>query len=128
MIIRYLRHYVQTMCAAAALAVALTPIARADDEAPMKKGSIPVSHDGPSTSLARISLTDAVKAALASDAGTAVSAKLEEDDGFLVWEVAVIDARGKTVDLDVDAGNGKILAVEEADHEGKGAAEDEDRD
>lgn len=122
---QFLRH--SALAAFTAVAFGLAPLARAEDEAPMKPGSIPVSKESALASLAKISLTDAVKAALESNAGTAVAAKLEEDDGFLIWEVAIV-SQGAKVEIDVDAGDGKILATEKADHEGEEKGEKKSKD
>jgi uncharacterized membrane protein YkoI len=62
--------------------------------------------------LARITAAQARSAALASVPGTATAAELENEDGNLVYGVTVKTASGEK-DVKVDAGNGKVLHVEQ---------------
>ena len=62
--------------------------------------------------LARITADQARSAALASVPGTATSVELENEDGNLVYGVTVKVAGGEK-DVKVDAGNGKVLQVEQ---------------
>lgn len=68
--------------------------------------------------LAKITLTEAVQAALQHEQGKALKAELEDEDGFLVYEVEVAKADGNIVKVRVDADTPKILSVkqEEAEH------------
>lgn len=68
---------------------------------------------------ARIDRAQAEAAALAAVPGVAVRAKLDDEDGYLVWQVDVSTTRG-LMEVMVDAGNGKVLAAE--------AEEDDDGD
>jgi uncharacterized membrane protein YkoI len=63
-------------------------------------------------SLARISAAQARSAALASVPGTAGSVELENEDGNLVYGVTVKTTGGER-DVKVDAGNGKVLHVDQ---------------
>ena len=63
-------------------------------------------------SLARITASQARSAALASVPGTATGVELENEDGNLVYGVTVKTAAGEK-DVKVDAGNGKVLHVEQ---------------
>ena len=60
---------------------------------------------------AKISQQQAEAAALAVQPGQVVKAKLDDEDGYLVWQVDVKHGRG-TTEIAVDAGNGKTLAAE----------------
>lgn len=62
--------------------------------------------------LARITAEQARTAALASVPGTATSVELENEDGNLVYGVSIKTASGER-DVKVDAGNGKVLQVEQ---------------
>ena len=64
--------------------------------------------------LAKITPEQAKQAALAVAPGTVSSIELEDEDGFLVYEVVIGNK-----EVIVDAGNGKVLAqeVEEPDNE-----------
>ncbi len=63
---------------------------------------------------ARIDRAQAEAAALAAVPGEAVRAKLDDEDGYLVWQVDVRTSRG-LMEVMVDAGNGKVLAAEAED-------------
>jgi uncharacterized membrane protein YkoI len=41
--------------------------------------------------------------------GKVVKAELEEEDGFLVWEVEVISPKSGKTELLLDAGDGSVL-------------------
>ena len=88
-------------------------------------GSIPVKPDQEPTAytLAEISLTDALQAALKELPGRAVEADLNVEDGYVVYGVEVVGANGTITDVKIDAGNGRVLAhdtseVEQNDNEG----------
>lgn len=60
---------------------------------------------------AGISQQQAEAAALAVQPGQVVKAKLDDEDGYLVWQIDVKHDRG-TTEIAVDAGNGTALAAE----------------
>jgi uncharacterized membrane protein YkoI len=60
--------------------------------------------------LAKITREDAARIAQGSAPGTVVETKLENEDQNLVYTVEV-SSGGKTSEVIVDAGNGKVLAV-----------------
>ncbi|MFE8911717.1 PepSY domain-containing protein [Streptomyces globisporus] len=70
---------------------------------------------------ARISLDQAVAAALKSVPGTVTEAELDEDDddhdGRAVWELDVRGSDKKWHDVTVDAGNGKVLKTRGDDND-----------
>ena len=69
---------------------------------------------------AKISQQQAEAAALAVQPGQVVKAKLDNEDGYLVWQIDVKHGRG-TTEIAVDAGNSKVLAAEaEGDHDHHG--------
>lgn len=72
--------------------------------------------------LARVSQQQAEAAALAVQPGQVVQAKLEDEDGYLVWQIEVKHDRG-TTELAVDAGNSKVLAAEAEDDDEEGGRE-----
>lgn len=67
-------------------------------------------------SLARITAEQARVAALAQIPGTVTGVTLENEDGNLVYGVSITTADGER-DVKVDAGNGKVLHVEQGDSE-----------
>ncbi|MGW6025691.1 PepSY domain-containing protein [Streptomyces sp. NPDC055099] len=59
---------------------------------------------------AKVTAADAIKAALASQSGTAVSAELDdEDNGGLVWDVDVLGKNSTWHSVQIDPGTGKVL-------------------
>lgn len=62
--------------------------------------------------LAKISLQDAINAALEKSPGKAIEADLDSENGFLVYEVKIVSA-DKKVKVRVDAGDKSILKVKE---------------
>ena len=70
---------------------------------------------------AKISQQQAEAAALAVQPGQVVKAKLDNENGYLVWQIDVKHGRG-TTEIAVDAGNSKVLAAEaeeDDDHHGR---------
>jgi uncharacterized membrane protein YkoI len=59
----------------------------------------------------RISLNDALKAALNARSGTAVEAELKRENGHLVYSIKIVDADDKTFKVKVDAGAGKVQKI-----------------
>jgi len=80
-------------------------------------------------SIAKISMDQAVQIALASVQGQVLKTELEDENGFLVYGVEVVTADKSIVDVKVDAGSGKVLAMERnnADDEDHDSGEDNDR-
>lgn len=60
----------------------------------------------------KVSLNDALKAALNAKSGTAVEAELERENGHLVYSVTVVDVDGKIFKVKVDAGAGKVQKID----------------
>jgi uncharacterized membrane protein YkoI len=78
-------------------------------------GSISVTKDTPVSNLPRlskISMIAAINAALAVAPGTVIEAKLMVESGTLQFNVVIVGADKSLCDVDVDAGNGKILLFE----------------
>lgn len=65
---------------------------------------------------AKIDQRQAEAAALAALPGEVVKSKLDNENGYLVWQIDVKHAKGVT-EVAVDAGNGKVLAMEAEDDE-----------
>ena len=87
------------------------------------KGSIAIpSEHTYLAGMAKVSLVQAVEAAVKKNSGKAISAELEEEDGYLVYSVEIVTGDG-TVEVKVDAGNKQILKSEikdEDEEEGEG--------
>ncbi len=117
--------------ALASLAVAGTGYARYGDQE-VAGGSITLDKQAESAfpSLAGITLDKAVKAALDRTPGAVLGAQLEEENGFLVYGVEIVPTGGTdVVKLSVDAGTGKVLAMENDHPDGHDEhGDNEDRD
>lgn len=75
--------------------------------------------------MAKISLQQAIDAALSRQSGKLVKAELQNEDGFLVYNVEVVTPDNKRYEVKVDAGNGSVLRVDGASaaHEAENEAE-----
>ena len=115
-----------------AVALAGTGFAKSDDSK-VSDGTIRIENqvetDFPV--LAKITWEQAVQKALAAVHGRVLKTELEEENGFLVYGVEVVTADKAIVEVKVDAGSGKVLAMErdkadDEDHEH--GEKDDDRD
>jgi uncharacterized membrane protein YkoI len=107
---------------AAALSVAV-PCFASDTEAEVTGGSIVLHHQSEAQypALAKISSSQAVSTALKAVRGHVVKTELEDENGFLVYEVEVARPDHVIMEVLVDAGTGKVLATapdEDAHHGG----------
>lgn len=74
------------------------------------KGTIAVQDDSRAAlAQAKVPIEHALQAAAKVVTGNVVKAELEEEDGFLVWEVEVISPETGKTELILDAGDGSIL-------------------
>lgn len=80
------------------------------------KGSLPVNgaQEKDHPNMAKISLQDAIAAALEKVPGKAVEADLSTENGFLVYDVTIVSNGNKETEVTVDAGNKSILKTEES--------------
>lgn len=107
---------------AAALSMAVPSFA-AGGSNEVKGGSIVLHHQSEAQfpALAKISHAQAISAALKAVKGRPLKTELEDENGFLVYEVEVVRADNVIMEVMVDAGTGKVLAMErdeDAGHEG----------
>ena len=88
----------------------------------VKSASIKVPEDTETQAdfakLARIPRQQAEAAALAVQPGQVVQAKLDDEEGYLVWQIDIKHDKG-TTEIAVDAGNSKVLAAEAKEKNGK---------
>ena len=75
---------------------------------------------------AKVSRQQAEAAALAVQPGQVVKAKLDDEEGYLVWQIDVKHPRG-TTEIAVDAGNSKVLAAEDEEDDDDHGRNHEDR-
>ncbi|MFF8915116.1 PepSY domain-containing protein [Streptomyces sp. NPDC015032] len=96
---------------------AATAVALADDDS-RDHGTRSSAASG---STARVTVGDAVAAAVGAVPGTVTEAELDDEDGGLVWELDVYGSDQVRHDVTVDAGNGKVLGehASDGDHDGR---------
>jgi uncharacterized membrane protein YkoI len=132
---------VNKVCLGAALGalivVALPVIAKAEDpkETPIQ-GTIRLPDQGNQkaalAAMAKIPIQQAINAAVSRQTGTVHRVELQNEDGFLVYNVELVSADNKPHEVKVDAGNGNILRVDsnsserEKDNEGDENGEQND--
>lgn len=95
---------------------------------PAFQGSIAVDENQEQTfpALATLTMQEAIGAAQTEVPGQVLGAGLEEKDGYLVYEVEIVEASGAITEVLVDAGNGTVLQLEQ-DHEDKDDDRKDDR-
>ena len=106
----------QTLIAIGTLAIAFGAGPAWSDDKEEKEG-----HVAELAKAAKVPVTDAITTATNAVKGTIVEAELEKKHDKTVWEVEVLDADGKVIEVHIDAVTGQIIDKEEKDdkHEGK---------
>ncbi|TDC67170.1 peptidase M4 [Actinomadura sp. GC306] len=72
---------------------------------------------------AKVSASDAAKAALKAAPGTVTSVEFDEDDGKAVWEIEITGQDGNERELEVNAATAKVVFDDDDDDD-----DDDDRD
>lgn len=67
--------------------------------------------------LAKIRFPEAMAAALAKVPGSVLKAELEVEHGDLMYSFEIVGADHKVREVEIDAGNGRVLAVEDDENE-----------
>jgi len=79
----------------------------------LKPGTIRIQQDESAyPGLAKITMEQARDTALSNVQGKVLKIELENENGFLVYSVELVTSDKNITDVKVDAGNGKILLVE----------------
>lgn len=93
-------------------------------------GSQAIADSGPVADPAGlpISLDQAMSIALQNVPGSVVAAELESDDGSVLWQIDVLDGTNRTVEFEIDANTGVVLASESDDEDGDDEDEDDHQD
>ncbi len=66
---------------------------------------------------AKVTIDQAIKTASKKVSGKIIEAELEHEHGKLVWEVEVVTAENKVMEVHIDAGTGEVIDVEEEEPE-----------
>jgi uncharacterized membrane protein YkoI len=93
---------------------------RAAAEATDSQGSIRVKGTPKATeraALAKINFQTAFVAAVKAVPGKVISGDLNVEDGILQYEFEIVTPNKKVMDVSIDAGDGRVLNVEEGDDE-----------
>ncbi len=100
---------------------AFSPVpAAAQGEAPPAVGSIRPAGKVPKADrvdMAKISFTKALKIAQAALPGKVVNGALEVEDGNLQYAFEIVGPGRKIGEVEIDAGNGKILGIDHDDND-----------
>lgn len=92
------------------------------------KSALPEDDTAEQAALAELAtVEEAAAGAAALDSvggGEIVSAELEDEEGYVVWEVAVRDADGSVQEVTVDAGDASVLGTDQEDED----SDDDDSD
>jgi uncharacterized membrane protein YkoI len=85
-----------------------------------KKGSIQINNkdEAQLAEMAKISLDSAMNEALKQVPGKVLRVELENENDYLVYGVEIAKPDHQIVDVKVDAGNGKILKIDQDSKEG----------
>ena len=80
--------------------------------------------------LAKVTLAQAIQKASAKVPGQVLRTDLGDENGFLVYDIEMVGSDKSIMDVKVDAGSGKILAMnlDKADREGNEQGEKDDGD
>ena len=117
---KLLRLLFAVSCAAALFLALATAGRAADKEKDAPKGSIrPTGEVKPADlpSLAKITFPQAVAAALKASPGSIIQAELEVEGGTLMYSFRIVGADKKITEVEIDAGNGKVLDTEKEEDE-----------
>jgi uncharacterized membrane protein YkoI len=97
----------------AGLAVAGASFAKSDDSE-VRGGTIRLENqvEADFPALAKLTSAQAVQKALAAVQGQILKTELENENGFLVYDVEVVTADKTIMEVKVDAGSGKVLTVD----------------
>jgi uncharacterized membrane protein YkoI len=115
----YMNRFLPLAVIGAGLAVSLPVISKADDPKETTiQGSIRLRDEGnqeaAQANLATIPVQTAINTAISSQGGTVLRAELQNEDGFLVYNVELVVPGDKRVhEVKVDAGGtGKVLRID----------------
>jgi len=120
--------FIGTGLMAASLMVSGTSFANSSEsEKEIRNGTIPIPRttEADYPGMAKISFDQAIQKALGAVKGKVLKSELEEEDGFLVYEVEVVGQNRSVTEVKVDAGNGEILGMEQDSEDGEEHGENE---
>lgn len=86
----------------------------------VQSGSMRAKNDDDAAMVGQTKLTssEAAEIAIMALPGKVIETKLDNENGYLIWEVEIINGKGNETKLMIDAGNGHLLAAESEEDEG----------
>ena len=80
----------------------------------VQRGSIKVENvsEQAMADMAKLAAPDAINIATKAVHGKVTELQLDEENGYLIWEVTELSGNGTEAQLKIDAGNGRLLAAE----------------
>ena len=104
------------MATATAVGLQVSLLADEPKNEPPIQGTVQLQQEGEQqatySTLAKITLQQAMTIASNAQSGNASKAELQNEDGFLVYNVVVVSPDKKIHEIKVDAGNGSILRTD----------------
>ncbi len=67
--------------------------------------------------LAHVTFDEATKIALTAVPGKVVAGELDVDNGYLIYDFVVVGEKDTLKEIEIDAGNGKVLDLDDAEEE-----------
>ena len=125
---KLLRHLFTASCLAALTLATAGHAAEKEKAAP--KGSIrPTGEVKPADlpGLAKITFQQAVAAALKASPGSIIQAELEVEGGNLMYSFRIVGGDKKITEVEIDAGNGKVLDTEKEEDEKEEKADKDEK-
>ena len=106
----------------------ISGICLADDDDDVTSASIAISGESALELpfLATVSLVEAVQIAEGQVDGATWFAAIENENGFLVYDIEIVTPDGDVVDFLIDAGTGDVLEMEIDDEDFEGEEDDDD--
>lgn len=106
-----MKHVIGMMAVAIGAMLVLNGPAWSDQKGKRKKDESKETVEMAST--AKVTIDQAIKTASEKVAGKVVEAELEKKHDKLVWEVEVVTAENKVMEVHIDAKSGDVIDVEE---------------
>jgi uncharacterized membrane protein YkoI len=104
------------MATATAAGLQVTLLADEPKDEPPMRGTIQLQQEGGQqatySNLAKITLQQATTIASNAQGGNIAKAELQNEDGYLVYNVVVVSQDKKIHEIKIDAGNGSILRID----------------
>lgn len=106
-----MKHLLGLMAAVVGIMLVLNGPAWSDQKGKGKKDEVKETIE--MAEKAKVTIDQAIKTASEKVAGKVVEAELEKKHNTLVWEVEVVTAENKVMEVHIDAESGAVIDVEE---------------